>query len=104
MKSSDMRPNPSVPIEPFQAAVLAAGAWGVLWGALRSPVCWTYTCHLQCWHLLVSVGHRGRPLHRAVWHVGDLAMSGEDPGTAELMMGTTGPEIIPDTTGLQGRG
>lgn len=29
MRSPDMRPDPGVPTEPFQAAVLSAGAWGV---------------------------------------------------------------------------
>lgn len=98
MRSPDMRPNPGVPTEPSQAVMVAAGAWGVVWGALRSPIA-GHTCPIctagTCW------GTEG-PLHRAACHEGDLDTRGEHPGPAELMMGT--PGIIPDTAGLQGEG
>lgn len=83
MRSPDMKPNPGVPTEPFQA--VDAGSRCL--GCSQEPH--GLDTHMPS-TVLALAGVSGAQRNPCSEHEGDLAMSGEDPGTAELILGTPG--------------
>lgn len=87
MKSPDMRPNPGVPTEPCQAVDTGSRCLGCDVGCSQEPH--GLDTHMPS-TVLALAGVSGAQRNPCSEHEGDLAMSGEDSGTAELILGTLG--------------